>query len=73
MLEIRECPHCGGEAALCYKYSLKTDSYLVFCKCQLCGAQGRVYSSKECPEDENWESQTCKRALEAWNMRYNEK
>lgn len=69
---IRECPHCGAEATLNANYSYKTRSYFVMCKCNMCGAQGKIYNSNEEPESVNWNNIACIDAIKAWNMRYKE-
>lgn len=69
---IRECPHCGGEAYLHANYSSKARSYFVMVKCNMCGAQGKIYNTDEDPESVNWKSIACIDAVKAWNMRYRE-
>lgn len=66
---IKTCPHCGGSATLNANYSYKLRSYLVFVKCEICGAQGKLYRSEKDPETDNWESFPCNSAIDAWNMR----
>ena len=66
---IKPCQHCNGVAYLNANYSYKTRSYFVFVKCEVCGATGKTTSSKEDPQAEDWQSEACERALEAWNLR----
>lgn len=66
---IKACPHCGGVSYLNSNYSYKTRSYFVFVKCDICGAQGKIVNSPEDPAAEEWQSDACDRAIEAWNMR----
>lgn len=70
---IKPCPHCGGTACLHGNYSRKIKSYFVFAKCDICGAQAKVYKSPENPEDVDWDNQACIDAVAAWNLRVNEK
>ena len=67
---IKKCPHCGGEGFLGWNYSYKSRSWFVFVRCDICGAQGKTYTSKEEPEDET--STAAQSAIVAWNMRYKE-
>ena len=69
---IKICPHCGADAYLQANYSYKTRSFFVMCKCELCGAQGKIFNSKENPESEGWDSPACNSAIKAWNMRIQE-
>lgn len=68
-MEIKTCPHCGGDASLIGKYASKARSYIVFCKCDICGAQGKVYNSQEDPQEKDWSNAACMDAVKAWNMR----
>lgn len=67
--EIKPCPHCGGIAYLTQNYSYKARSYFVFVKCDICGAQGKIYNSNEEPAATGWNNQPCNDAIAAWNMR----
>lgn len=69
MHEIKPCPHCGGEAIMYANYSKRTSSYMIFIKCGICGSCGKTTAQKEDPEIDDWQSNACKRALSAWNMR----
>ena len=69
---IKPCPHCGGAAYLTQNYSYKCRGYFVFVKCDICGAQGKIYNSPEEPAAEDWNSQPCNDAIGAWNMRTTE-
>ena len=68
-MTIKTCPHCGGTACLNANYSYKTRTYFTFVKCDICGAQGKVYSSKEEPAAADWDNTACRDAINAWNMR----
>lgn len=70
MGNIKRCPHCNGDAVLQSNYSSRYRAYFIFCKCTICGAQGKTCSSNTDPVDSNWEMQPCYDALAAWNMRY---
>lgn len=69
---IKLCPHCGGVSYLSSNYSYKTRSYFVFVKCDICGAQGKIYNSDDEPAAVEWHNEACNSAVEAWNMRYDE-
>lgn len=68
-MSIKTCPHCGGSACLNSNYSYKTRSYFVFVKCDICGAQGKIYNSQEDPQAVEWNNQACEDAIRAWNLR----
>ena len=67
--EIKPCPHCGGEAALYRNYSRRCRSYFVYVRCEICGAQGKLYGCQEAPEAHDWKNAACCDAVKAWNMR----
>ena len=67
--KIKRCPHCAGSACLNSNYSYKIRQYFVFVKCDICGAQGKFYKSETEPAAEEWDSQPCRDAIDAWNMR----
>lgn len=69
-MNVKTCPHCGGTACLTSNYSYKTRTYFVMCKCDICGAQGKIFASDEEPTTANWENAPCQDAINAWNMRY---
>lgn len=69
MAEIKPCPHCGGEAIMYSNYSTRARSYMIFCRCGICGSCGKTTAQKEDPEISDWNSDACRRALQAWNMR----
>ena len=66
---IKPCPHCGGTACLNANYSYKARCYYVFIKCDICGATGKAYTSKDDPQEVNWNNAACSDAIAAWNMR----
>lgn len=66
---LKGCPHCGGGACLNSNYSYKTRCYFVYVKCDICGAQGKIYRSQEEPQAAGWNNQPCIDAVRAWNMR----
>lgn len=68
-MKVKTCPHCGGSACLNAGYSHKARAFFVFVKCDICGAQGKTYSSKEDPAADGWDSSACRDAINAWNMR----
>lgn len=72
MEQLKGCPHCGGHALLNSNYSYKARSYFVFVRCEICGAQGKIYNSDTDPAATNWDDPQCRAAAAAWNMRTNE-
>jgi DnaJ-class molecular chaperone len=66
---IKACPHCGGTACLNSNYSYKARTYFVMVKCDICGAQGKIYNSPEEPAAAEWNNAACIDAISAWNMR----
>lgn len=72
-MNIKACPHCGATACLTSNYSYKTRTYFVFVKCDICGAQGKIYNSKEEPAAAEWNNTACNDAINAWNLRTPEK
>lgn len=68
-MKIKACPHCGGAASLNSNYSYKTRTYFIYVKCDICGAQGKIYNSEERPAAAGWDNQPCWDAIAAWNMR----
>lgn len=72
-LEIKRCPHCNGSSELRVNYNEKTNLYFVFVKCDVCGAQSPYTSSYVDPEAHDWNTSSCKKVVEAWNLRYHER
>ena len=68
---IKTCPHCGGSACLNYNYSYRIRRYFVFVKCNICGAQAKVFTDEKNPEESGWTDEACLDAVKAWNMRHN--
>ena len=68
-VSIKPCPHCGGSACLYSSYSSRHRLYFVFVKCDICGAQGKAFTSNDDPAEAGWSSNTCDYAVGAWNMR----
>ena len=66
---LKNCPHCGGMAHLEQNFTRKTHNYIVYVKCDICGAQGKVYSSEEAPAETEWQNEACNAAAAAWNLR----
>lgn len=69
---IKPCPHCGGTACLNANFSYKTRTHFTFVKCDICGSQGKIYSSIEDPYIAEWDNAACRDAIAAWNMRTSE-
>lgn len=53
-------------------YNSRARSFFVFVRCDICGAQGKTYTSPEPPQEANWENLACYDAIRAWNMRTRE-
>lgn len=68
-MTIKPCPHCGGTSCLNSSYSYKIRKYFVFVKCDICGAQGKIYLSGNDPNEDEWNNAACNDAINAWNMR----
>lgn len=68
-MKIKKCPFCDGSACLTANYSYKCRSYFVYVKCDICGAQGKIYKSEEDPSADKWDNAACNDAVNAWNMR----
>ena len=66
---VYNCPHCNGNATLTSRFMSRTNNYLIVCRCDLCGAQGKAYFDDENPIDNNWSSDACELAVDAWNER----
>ncbi len=68
-IKIKACPFCGGQATLNQRYSAKQHKYMVFMKCDICGSQGKIYAGAAAPSENEWNTQECYDAINAWNMR----
>lgn len=66
---IKPCPHCGGAAYLNSNYSPRLKSYMVYVRCDVCGAQGRIYNDDTEPAAQDWQTEAAYSAVEAWNLR----
>ena len=64
MMGLKKCPFCGGEADFYQNYSDGYKKYFVTVKCEMCGAQGKVFSSER-----KWNPVTFKSAEKTWNTR----
>ena len=67
--KIKLCPFCGGIASLSANYSNRFETWFINVMCEECGSQGKTYTSNEHPENENWDSDSCRNAINAWNKR----
>lgn len=65
--KLRRCPFCGGKPVLMWNYS--DGFYYTRVKCTVCDAQCKSYKSDNCPSDKEWDTQECRRAVGAWNLR----
>ena len=68
-MDIKTCPHCNGVGYIEQNYSHKLRCYFVFVKCDVCGAQGKIYRSDSDAEFDNWDNIACRSAVMAWNLR----
>ena len=67
--QILTCPHCGGISYLNSRYNYRSRCHYVFVKCDICGAQGKTYTSANDPVEDDWNNDSCQEAIRAWNMR----
>ena len=67
-MNIKPCPHCNGNAYLTQSYSDRSNTWYVFVKCNICGAQSKAFKSEEEPATD-WTSENCQDAVTIWNMR----
>ena len=70
--KIKKCPHCGGESYLNSRYSVRCKGHMIFVRCEICGAQGKIYKAQADPETNGWNGAECLDAVNAWNMRTTE-
>ena len=70
---LKSCPHCGGIAYLTANYNSRYRRYFVVVKCDICGAQGKAYTSTDEPAAADWNNEACIDAAHAWNMRHEPK
>lgn len=66
MVELKECPHCGGIAKIMTRYSLRSECYYTFIKCKTCGAQSKSFRSLD---DQEEYSSAAINAAANWNLR----
>ena len=66
MVELKKCPHCGGDAEMVTRYSQRNESYYMFVKCKDCGAQSKSFRS---PDDQEEFSHGAVNAAANWNLR----
>lgn len=66
---IKPCPHCGCEAFLTARYSPKIKGWFVFVQCEECKSQGRTFTNWTDPAADDWNTNACLFAIDAWNMR----
>ena len=72
MEKIKTCPHCGGSASLRTNYNSNREVYYVFVRCDVCGAQGKLFYTKENPQTAEEDTYCNRGAIAAWNMRKGE-
>lgn len=73
MRTLKTCPHCGGSANLVSVFSNRKQCFFIYVKCGICGAQGKAFTSKEDLVLKDPESDLCQSAVNAWNMRTEER
>lgn len=67
---IKECPHCGGEAAIWSKPNMKgPNGYYVVVICEVCGCRSKSYYCEEDPVDSEWDNESVYSAIKNWNRR----
>ena len=67
---MKPCPFCGsGNALLNQSYSWTKKKWFVYVRCELCGAQSKIYLSPEEPAETDYSNDACKAAIGAWNTR----
>ena len=71
-MKIKKCPHCGGDAYIVRRHDYRKGIYFVFCQCDICGACGKTFAGDMDPALENWSTNECVSAVNAWNMRFKE-
>ena len=70
--KISPCPFCGSAATLAANFLHKRRNWIVYVKCENCGAQGKISYSDENPPCVDWDNTPCRDAITAWNRRINE-
>lgn len=71
-MEIKKCPHCGSRCTLRANKSPQAHGYFVAAVCTVCGAQTKGFFTENSPSRDNWQSEACLDAVNAWNMRVKE-
>ena len=69
MTKVKTCPHCGGDAILRATQDA-TGEWLICVECMLCGATGKGYLQDDDPDVIGWDTNACRKAVNAWNKRY---
>lgn len=69
MMQMKPCPHCGGEPYIVTQYNKRLNKFMIYCRCDVCGAQGKTYASCNNPAEADWESPESESAISAWNLR----
>ena len=70
MIELKNCPFCGGDATIDFNENKKARIWFTFIKCKTCNAQGKSFVIGEYEElSEAKVKDTVTRAAEAWNRR----
>ena len=73
MKPIKRCPFCGSDApSLNCRYISQYHKFIVFVKCDACGAQSGVVGSLDHPSKDDWEGHNCEVAVDKWNRRVGE-
>lgn len=70
MYSIKKCPFCGGDGELVQRFNTRYKNYFVFVSCSFCNAQSKAFTSDDDVKVSNWESKSCEKAVNAWNMEY---
>ena len=68
-IELKSCLFCGEPYAITLRARYGRGRWIVFARCDMCGAQSRCFSCEEDPEIGEWSNDACYKAGAAWNKR----
>ena len=66
-MEIKNCPHCGGECDLYYQGG--RHGYFCWVECCSCGCKSRSFCLGQSVSDDWFDSVPAQRAATVWNRR----
>ena len=67
MIEIRNCPHCGGESEVSWNFGKL--GYFVWIECSMCGCRTKAYSYGQCLPKDYRNTRGVERLANTWNKR----